>query len=84
MSAKWREFGAILGITQSKMDGWERKYLKDSELCWKKTMDYWVRMKKGLEYPVTWEGLGVMLMDLNLEGVAEDLKEAIHNVHALS
>ena len=73
---KWRKFGTILGIPVHKKDGWDLKYHRDAEQCWKKTMDYWLK-KKSLEYPVTWEGLDTMLLDLGLEGVAKDLKEAV-------
>lgn len=76
VSNKWREFGRILGITENDMDGWFKQHLAFDSECWIKTMKYW--LEDGSEhYPVTWDGLVEMLEDVNLAGVAKELKQVL-------
>ncbi len=77
---EWRDFGKLLNITGLKLDSWEEEYDKKAEKCWKKVMNHWLKGRGSNEYPVSWEGLTILLKDLRHTEVAELLERAIDQV----
>lgn len=81
---EWRDFGKQLNIAGLKLDSWEDEYNKKAEKCWKKVMNHWLKGRSCNEYPVTWEGLKVLLTDLQHPEVAELLERAVDQVNNYS
>ena len=52
--------------------------LGDTTVCWMKVMDHWL-VEGGVlpYYPATWEGLYLLLEDVECKKVADELKEII-------
>ena len=76
VSARWMEFGTLLGFTLNVLEGWEKEYHCNSSRCWMKVMDSWVE-KGSCDYPVTWEGLCTLLRDMGLPDVRHELIQAL-------
>ena len=77
VSAQWRKFGHRFSLDPNELDAWEKKLHHDSERCWSKVMHQWQLSGGTEEYPFTWEGLCVLLVDLQCPTVAEELKRAV-------
>ena len=45
--------------------------------CWTEVMSHWLAGGGGRGYPATWEGLYVLLNDMELSKVASDLEKAV-------
>ena len=76
VSAKWRDFGSMLEVTQNTMDEWHQTVLGDARQCWVKVMQAWLEQGHE-EYPLTWKGLFDLLEDVECAGVVPQLKEAL-------
>ena len=77
VSAKWYDFGMLLGVGLNELDAWEIQYRADATRCWNKVMDNWLTTGGSRDYPATWEGLRVLLDDLDFGNVAMDLNRAL-------
>jgi hypothetical protein len=77
VSAGWKEFGTLLGITQNQLGTWEEQYCGDINTCWTKIMECWLNGIGRNRYPPTWEGLYELLDDAQYSQVAEELKNAV-------
>ena len=77
VSAKWKTFGLLLGITSNQLDALERQHSGNSNICWTKVMARWLNGGSKDQYPPTWEGLYMLLEDAEFSQVAEDLKKAV-------
>lgn len=75
MASKWRDFGNLINLQQSEMDGWEQAS-RDTNHLWEKVMDAWLT-RGHEEYKPNWAGLLEMLKDANLAGIAAGLKNAL-------
>ena len=75
--AKWKKFGSLLGLSPELMHGWEMEDQGNSNQCFSRVMEHWLNQKAKFDYPVTWTGLYVLLVDSGCSVVGEDLKEAI-------
>lgn len=82
VSAKWREFGAVLGVSEKNLDAWEEQYSKKAHKCWQKVMKYWLKGAgdSSEEFPPTWEGLYSLLGAMQFDEVAKQLEEAVESV----
>lgn len=84
VSDRWKDFATQLEIPESKLTAWEDEYCRNTEKCWKKVMNFWLKGKgKGIivrEYPDTWEGLYLLLKDIKLNEVADELRKALASV----
>ena len=76
VSAKWRQFGIQISLTQNTMDGWFSD-TRDTERCWERVMQAWLQGRGEKEYPPTWEGLYKMLRGVRKEAVVPVLREAV-------
>ena len=80
MSSRWMDFGMILGLTMSQLEGWKMEYQGNATACWRKVMDFWLTGEvKSCDYSVTWEGLYELLNDTKYSVVARELEEAVAN-----
>ena len=59
------------------MENWAKE--TDNEGCWVKVMNAWLEGQGQDEYPPTWEGLYVLLEDVQLGGHVTALKEAVES-----
>ena len=77
VSAKWRQFGRQLNLTEDTLDGWHTETLAVARRCWEKVMQSWLGGQGQREYPPTWEGLYKLLRDVRKEAVVSVLREAV-------
>ena len=77
VSAKWRQFGRQLNLTEDTLDGWHTEALAVVRRCWEKVMQAWLGGQGQREYPPTWEGLYKLLRDVKKEAVVPVLREAV-------
>ena len=75
--SKWKEFGTLLGISLNTLSVWERQYRGNANMCWTKVMEHWLNGGCKHSYPPTWEGLYLLLEDVQCSQVAEELKKAL-------
>ncbi len=67
------------------MEVWADQYRGDANMCWARVMEYWLNgSSEGSDYPVTWEGLYLLLNDAEFSEVAEELKMAVDGVSVSS
>ena len=77
VSAKWYEFGMFLGTGLNELDAWRIQYQGDAGICWNKVMNEWLVKGGSHDYPATWEGLCILLNDLDFGNVARDLQKIV-------
>ena len=77
VSAKWYEFGMLLGFKLNQLDAWDTEYLKNASRCWNRVMDQWLTQGGSHDYPATWEGLYTLLRDTGFASTARKLKNAV-------
>ena len=76
MSSKWRDVGDLLEIDSSRLDCIHAHRMGDVRLCCRDILLDWLQMEDN-SYPASWEGLLVLLEDLELNNVAKKLNEAL-------
>ena len=76
VSARWKNFGEMLGLEYNQLDALKQEKLGRVPECWKRVMDHWQRGGSA-EYPPTWEGLYSLLEDMEYGQIAVELKEAV-------
>ena len=76
VSAKWREFGILLGLTTNQLDAYEQQNRGCVDTIWNRVMEYWLSGKCS-EYPASWDGLSELLVDVKCQEVAKELKQAV-------
>ncbi len=81
VSARWRDFGHRLGLSENLLQAMEVQYLGDASKCWTAVMDKWLS-GEGVDkyYPVTWKGLYSLLNYVGFEEVTKSLKKAVSDV----
>lgn len=77
VSNKWKQIGIRLDIDTNILDGWGQKYLLDSGSCWMAVMKDWMDRGGTPAYPATWEGVYLLLNDIQSGGIGDDLKKAV-------
>lgn len=80
VSSRWQSFGCQLGMPMDKLDAWKKECLGDAAECWKKVMAQWLAQGGTCEYPATWEGLYVLLEDIEYSEVSRKLKVAVYDM----
>ena len=80
VSSRWQSFGCQLGIPTDKLEAWRRECLGIATECWRKVMGQWLAGGGTHNYPATWEGLYVLLEDVEYMEVARELKTAVDNM----
>ena len=76
LSSRWRDVGDLLGVDSSRQDGIHAQRMGDVRLCCRDILLDWLQMEDK-SYPPSWEGLLVLLEDLELNNVAKKLNEAL-------
>ena len=77
VSAKWYNFGMLLGLDLNQLDGWEAEYRGNASRCWNRVMNQWLTQGGSHDYPATWEGLYTLLRDTEFPNIATKLKNAV-------
>ena len=77
ISSRWREVGDLLGVDSSRQDSIHMDCGRDVKLCCRAVLLDWLQMEEP-SYPTNWEGLLVLLEDLELHNIAKKLKEALN------
>ena len=77
VSLKWESFGYRLDLPQNMLGAWRDECLNNSARCWCKVMHHWLTGGDTPDYPVTWDGLYVMLKDVEYSEEARELREAV-------
>lgn len=83
VSAKWKDFGLLLGLSPNQLSAWERQFRGNANKCWTKVMEHWLNGGAKDDYPPTWEGLYMLLENAQFLQVAEDLKKAVQEATAV-
>ena len=76
MSSKWHDVGDLLEVGSSRQEGIHMHRGRDVRLCCRDVLEDWLQTEKP-SYPTNWEGLLLLLKDLELNDVAKNLKEAL-------
>ena len=63
------------------MDALEEECSRKSEQCWIKVMSEWLDEEGTEEYPATWEGILLVLEDVELSTIAKQLRKVLSNVY---
>ena len=77
VSAKWESFGIRQDIPLNQLEGWKVEFLGDAAKCWVKVMEHWLSGGGLPDYPATWDGLYLLLEDVECTEVAEKLKKFV-------
>ena len=77
VSAKWRDFGILLGLDVNQLDGFDSQYRGNPTSCWNRVMEHWLAGEGGCDYLPTWEGLYTLLNDADFSSVAAELEKAV-------
>ena len=73
---KWRDLGVLLGLSPSMLESLAENHRGDAHACCQELLGRWLESPP-LEYPSTWRGLVELLLDCQLEQVAEELKATL-------
>ena len=73
VSTKWESFGRRLDVEEDQLDRW-REECRKMERCWNKVMKHWLDSGGIAEYCVSWEGLYLLLEDVECAEVATQLQ----------
>ena len=77
MSSRWRDVGDLLEVESSHMEGMDAHRRGDMRLCCRDVFVDWLQMEEP-SYPANWEGLLLLLEDLELNKMAKKLKIALN------
>jgi len=79
LSSIWDRVSDQLMIDQYTRQSIERKKQGDPEKCLREVIELWLRDEKALSpnYPCTWNGLSLLLVDVKLSSASEDLRAAL-------
>lgn len=72
----WMKMGFLLGIEQHQLDLWEQKYNSSSN-CSGAVFSYFLNHGSHgtYQYPTTWGGVIKLMQDLDLRGIADEIKK---------
>ncbi len=76
VSRKWESFGILLGIPYNELEVWKDDS-RSSDQRWLRVMQHWLDGKGPPDYPPTWDGLYLLLQDVECAQVAEELRKAV-------
>ncbi len=80
-SRKWKRIGILLGYSMAELKTIECQEGGNDEICWFFLMEKWLLAGGSPSYPVNWEGLYKLLVDVEEFGTANLLKTAV--THAI-
>ena len=75
ISSRWTEAGDLLGLSPARLEGIEEHRLRNARSCCRDVFIDWIQDNQG-SYPVSWEGLICLLMDMKLTILAKELQSA--------
>ena len=78
---QWKELGYLLGIPLTLLQSWEVNHNGDPLECINEVLSHWLENPTDY-YPASWEGLYDLLEDVELNEVAEELKQVLDNLYA--
>ena len=67
-------------MEQNVLKSLEEKFQRDAAKCWDEVMDRWISIGGTRDYPATWEGLYVLLKDVESFEVAQNLKKVLQQM----
>lgn len=73
---KWKCIGIRLGLKSDTLDNYEQKSKDNVERC-QNVFTHWINNNGHQDYPLTWDGLHILLCDIGKSSVAETLKEGL-------
>ena len=76
MTSKWRDVGDLLEVESSRQEEIDIRHRGDMRMCCRDVFVEWLQMETPC-YPTSWEGVLDLLEDLELNKVANKLKEAL-------
>ncbi len=77
MASRWQSFGNLLDVPHDQLEAWKKEELGSVPDCWLRVMYYWLDAEGPPDYPTTWDGLYLLLEDVECSKVAEELKKAV-------
>ena len=82
ISSRWTEAGDLLGLSPARLESIEADRLKVSKSCCRDVLHDWIQDHQG-SYPISWEGLICLLMDMKLTILAKELDNALKTRNTL-
>ena len=80
VSSRWMTFGYRFDREPDELEALEDEYSRNAKRCWCKVMQLWLGEGGTSEYPTTWEGMVVVLEDVEFSSVARELERALDSV----
>ena len=74
ISIRWEEAGDLLGLTSERLKGIEVQRRGDHRICCRDVLVDWLHENQS-DYPTTWEGVLLLLEDMELSACAYILKK---------
>ena len=86
LSSKWVKAADLLGMSRGRIEIiQEDNSGRSIEYCCRAVMNHWLYdVPHNYLYPRSWEGMGKLLRDMNLKGVAKRLQEVIERRTAVN
>ena len=75
VSSRWQLFGNRLQIPYNQLEDWKMKFHGNISRCWMSVMEHWLAVGGVPDYPTTWQGLYMLLEDVECAEVANQLKK---------
>ncbi len=77
----WNSIGTALAISNAELAGYKKRHMEDSNDCIREVYSRWLenggQLANSRTYPVSWKGLYNLLLDCELQELAEKLCEAL-------
>ena len=65
------------GMSLNDLKALERQHQGDATDIWNEIMSHWLAGGGGRDYPASWEGLYILLNDMELSKVAREMEKAV-------
>ena len=76
MCADWQDIGDLLEISPIRLTEIRRSHLYNPKMCCRDILLDWLQMDE-CSYPVNWDGMLRLLVDIGLSAIADKLQEAL-------
>lgn len=77
IAPQWREAGILLGFTMPELETLQQTALNESFQCCRHVFSQWIANHGHPQYPLTWNGLHELLVNLHMDALAKQLQEAL-------
>ena len=82
VSSEWKKIAILLQFSMNQIAVLEEQYRANANNCWNSIMDQWLNGHT-CNYPPSWDGLHILLNDIECASVSTRLKRALTGYCAL-